>query len=315
MNTAHELLTQYQVRKTKKQKRAFIRYATEKANALGYRSVSVEKGKWKSENIVVGNVGSAKVVFTAHYDTCPVLPFPNFITPKNIWLYLLYQVGLSVFLIALMGAVSLAVLRLLLLVGGTGPVWDILIDFLPMIASLSVLFILLMGPANRHTANDNTSGVLTLFEIMAALPEERRAEVAFVFFDLEEMGMLGSASFASRHKNAMRGKLLVNFDCVSDGKEVLLYVKKQARGFVPLLERAFAHDGTMRVEVATKGVIYPSDQMMFPCGVGVATFKKTKGGLLYMNRIHTPRDVIFEEENIRFLTKGALALCEILAKE
>ena len=41
--------------------------------------------------------------------------------------------------------------------------------------------------------------------------------------------------------------------------------------------------------------------------------QKTKGGLLYMDRIHTPRDTVFREENIAFLTDGSLRLTQALA--
>jgi hypothetical protein len=48
----------------------------------------VEKASFGGRNIVIGNPDTAKVLYTAHYDTCARLPFPNFITPKNIFIYL-----------------------------------------------------------------------------------------------------------------------------------------------------------------------------------------------------------------------------------
>ena len=135
--------------------------------------------------------------------------------------------------------------------------------------------------------------------------------MAFVFFDLEEMGLIGSSSFAARHKAVLKNKLVVNFDCVSDGETVLLAVKKKARAYLPMLKRAFTDDENVTVDVATKGVFYPSDQMKMPCGVGVAALKKTKSGILYMDRIHTRRDVIFREENIKYLTNASIKLLNL----
>jgi len=40
-------------------------------------------------------------------------------------------------------------------------------------------------------------------------------------------------------------------------------------------------------------------------GVGVAALQRTKSGLLYLDRLHTERDVIFDERNIEYI-KGAL---------
>ena len=58
------------------------------------------------------------------------------------------------------------------------------------------LWWMLDGKANRHTANDNTSGVAAVMELMARLPEEQRSKAAFILFDNEEKGMLGySAAF------------------------------------------------------------------------------------------------------------------------
>ncbi len=85
-----------------------------------------------------------------------------------------------------------------------------------------MLFLLIFGPANKHTANDNTSGVTTLLDIMASLPLDQRDKVAFVFFDLEEAGLFGSSSFASKHKDIRNNRLVLIFDCVSAARQCSL---------------------------------------------------------------------------------------------
>lgn len=301
--TTKEIFEKYQIRKNKKQKSAFIEYVKHLATDQGY-TVHVEKGMFGARNIVVGDPSRAKVVYTAHYDTCPVLPFPNFITPKSIALYLLYQVGIifGIFAAVAIGVGVLTVLVEALNLGTDFTFWA------TEIAYFGLLFLLLAGPANKHTANDNTSGVTLLIDIMCDLPENERDSVAFVFFDLEEMGLFGSMSFARKHKREMKNKLLLNFDCVSDGENMLFALRKKAKKYRTAIETAFEAKDGFRVDVADKGVFYPSDQMQFPCGVGVAALRSTKGGLLYMNRIHTRRDVIYREENIAFLKNGAIAL-------
>ena len=79
---SREVLDKYQIRKTKAQKNAFISFLQEKVGKMGYTS-KLEAGKGGACNIIVGDVESAKVVYTAHYDTCPVLPFPNFIYSRT----------------------------------------------------------------------------------------------------------------------------------------------------------------------------------------------------------------------------------------
>jgi hypothetical protein len=47
-------------------------------------------------------------------------------------------------------------------------------------------------------------------------------------------------------------------------------------------------------------------------GVGVAAFRKTKNGLLYLNRIHTKKDTVYEQKNIDFLKNGSIKLLELI---
>ncbi len=299
-----DIFEKYQIRKTRRQKTAFIEYATQKAEEEGY-SVRVEKGCLGVRNIVVGEPDTAKVIYTAHYDTCPRLPFPNFLTPKNFGVYLLYNVALVLAIIAVMGLMGGIVIFAGLLLDLHEAVLSVLVRVL--YAGLFVL--LLFGPANKHTANDNTSGVTLLFGIMKALPEEQREKAAFVFFDHEELGLIGSSSFAGKHKAVRSNTLLINFDCVSDGQNILIVAKKAAAAYSALLSEAFASHGDFAVQVTEKA-FYPSDQAKFKKGVGVAAFKRTRGGMLYMNRIHTSKDTVYRRENIDFFIHGAVRLTE-----
>ncbi len=307
MNTIiNDIFSRYEVRKTKKQKTAFIEYTEGKAEELGY-TARIEKGIFGTRNIVVGDPDTAKVIYTAHYDTCPRLPFPNFLTPLNFGIYLLYNLVLllAFFAIAFLIGFVFGCVGALLSLDGT------VVSVLSAACYLLLLVLLLFGPANKHTANDNTSGITVLFGIMKALPAEQREKAAFVFFDNEEIGLIGSASFAGKHKSIKANTLLINFDCVSDGKELLLVAKKKAKVCKELLSRAYAGDGAFAVRVTDKA-FYPSDQANFKKGVGVAVFQKTKRGTLYINKIHTKKDTVYQRENIDFLIDGSLKLTELL---
>lgn len=307
--TTKTIFERFEVRKTKKQKTAFIEYVQQLAKERGY-SCCVEKGSMGARNIVVGDPDTAKVVYTAHYDTCPVMPFPNFITPKHFGIYLLYQLALTLGILVVIFAALFLVGEL---INWLGFIPDWFIPLVCLVIPYSVVGLLLFGPANRHTANDNTSGVTVLVDLLCALPEEKRAKVALIFFDLEEVGLVGSASFAKVHKKAMKDRLLINFDCVSDGTNLLFVLSKQSQKYASAIESAFPSDGEFSVEVLSKGIFYPSDQRNFPCGVGVAALKRTRfGNILYMDRIHTPKDTVYRQENIAFLVEGALRLPELI---
>ncbi len=312
--TTKTVFDTYEIRKSKKQKSAFIDYVKSTAAAEGYEC-HTEKGYFGARNIVVGDPDTAKVVYTAHYDTCAVMPFPNFITPKNIGIYLLYQLLITV---VVLGAPTLLIAGLYFLLPSipgmaTAVLW-LLLDDLWLILLIAMLWLIMAGPANKHTANDNTSGVTTLLDIMTALPAELRGDVAFIFFDLEEMGLFGSAGYANHHKGVMKNTLLLNFDCVSDGSTILFALRKGAVRHAEAIKAAFPSTEAHTVEVVSKGVFYPSDQANFTRGVGVAALKRTKGGLLYMDRIHTKRDTVYEEGNIELLREGAIRLAGMLCR-
>ena len=174
-----DVLESFQVRKSKKQKKAFTGAVTEYAKGLNY-TVCVEKGSLGSRNIVIGDAANAKYLVTAHYDTCAWMPVPNFITPCNFVAYLLWQILLTFGIFAVAFGLSLGVS---LLVNAPGLGMGLFLVLL-----YGILGCLLFGPANRHTANDNTSGVVTVLEIMESLPDNLKDRVAFVLFDLEEAG-------------------------------------------------------------------------------------------------------------------------------
>lgn len=310
--TAQTVLEKYQVRKTKNQKTAFIDYVQHTAAAEGYEC-HTEPGYFGARNIVVGNPDQARVIYTAHYDTCARLPFPNFITPKNIGIYLLYQLALTVILLGIPTLLTVGIAALLSLTAVSESLRFLILYYGWLLFILVEMGLVMAGPANPHTVNDNTSGVITLLDIMQTLPTDLRGHVAFIFFDLEEMGLFGSAGYASKHKSIRKNTLLLNFDCVSDGDTILFALRGGAKKYTSAIESAFRDTDTLHADVVSKGVFYPSDQANFTRGVGVAALKKSKRGLLYMDRIHTKHDTVYQEENIAYLTDGAVKLAQSLA--
>jgi hypothetical protein len=311
--TTKRIFDQYQVRKSKKQKAAFAAYVRDVCAEQGY-SFTQEAGSFGANNLIVGNPRQAKLLLTAHYDTCARLPFPNFITPKSFSLYLLYQILISVLLLLPSAVILFGVPAILTLAGVETSLAVSIGGFCAYVALLAVLLLMVAGPANRHTANDNTSGVALLLDIMHTLPGELRDEVAFIFFDLEEVGLFGSAGYRAKHKKETKTQLLLNFDCISDGDHLLFALRKGAVPYADAIRRAFPTTQTHTVDVASRGVFYPSDQMNFPCGVGVAALKKSRRlGVLYMDRIHTKHDVVYCESNVSYLCEGVIRLVQDLA--
>ena len=310
--TTKEIFDKYEIRKTKEQRKSFRDYLTSYATSLGYK-VNQEKAARGATNVIVGDPTNAKVVYTAHYDTCAVMPMPNFITPKCLSIYILYQLILS-FMVYIIPISVMIGSRHVLNATSSNLLFTATLFFGYALLILFT-FLLMAGPANKHTANDNTSGVTLLIDIMSDLPCELRENVAFIFFDLEELGTIGSKGYAIKHKAAAKKMLLINFDCVSDGSNILFALKKKAAHIAPKLSEAFRSNEKYSVEIADKGVFYPSDQRNFELGIAVSSLNKSKHGILYMNKIHTPRDIVYDEENIEFLKNGAIEFVRSLSKD
>lgn len=299
---SQKILENYQIRKTKKQKLAFIDLLREHFPDLKVQ----EGGIIKCRNVIIGDVESAKLVLTAHYDTCSVLPLPNFITPKKPLLTILYSLLLIIplFLIVLLFNVVLNQL--------SNNYW--LHYFISIALYFGLLALLVIGPANKHTANDNTSGVVTLCELLQTMTREERDKVAFVFFDHEETGLIGSYRFKKQYKQVMSDKLLINFDCVSDGDYLLLAATKAAaEAYGPQFEESFLSTDCKTVLLdKLEKIYYPSDHAGFPVALAAAALKHKPIIGYYMDRIHTARDTVFDETNIDLLCSGVCRLLEKL---
>lgn len=291
-----DVLEQFPIRKTKKQKQAFRDAVQSYAAEQGYET-TVEKGSLGSRNIIIGNPETAKYLITAHYDTPARLLFPNFITPCNFLVFLLYQlviVGLFVAVSVLVGVAAYAVSQN----------FDIAYN-LGMFVYFAMLIVMMVGPANKHNANDNTSGVVSVLEIARTMPENQRHKVCFILFDLEEAGLVGSSSYRQKHKKTTDQQIILNLDCVGDGDEIVFFPSKKVCKDDQMMAnicRCVGRYGEKSIAVCNKGFrYYPSDQANFPYGVGIAAFNRGKRIGLYCSRIHTDKDTILEETNVNIL--------------
>ncbi len=300
--TPMDILTAFPVRKSGKQKQSFRNAVQSYVTALGYES-TVEKGSFGSRNLVIGDPEKAKFLITAHYDTCARLPFPNLITPCDFWLFLGYQLLVAAFLLAVPTIFELG--GGFVLGNWEAGYWVWYLSFWVM------LVLMLVGPANQHNANDNTSGVITVLEIARTLPENQRSKVCFVLFDLEEPGLIGSASYRRAHKAATGHQLVLNLDCVGDGDHIRLFPTKKLkkdRKQLTSLYKACGYFGKKDILVHEKGFsVYPSDQVNFPFGVGFCALRSCKSGV-YLSRIQTPKDTILEETNVNLLRAALTTL-------
>ena len=288
---SQKILDAHQVRKTIAQKEGFIQLIR-----THFPEAVIQESRFpRCRNIIIGDIEKAQVILTAHYDTCAQLPFPNFIAPKRPLLSLLYGVAVAIPIIAIVAIVNIF-LGLLI-----SDFW--LHYWISLIVYFGTFSLLIFGPANQHTANDNTSGVVALCELLGVLTPDSRAKAAFVFFDHEETGLIGSSRFRAAYKQQIQNKLLINLDCVSDGDTIMLSVSKHARKeWQKSLEYSFQFcDGKTVIFTKAERTYYPSDQLGFPQSVAIAALKYRHPIGYYMDRIHTSKDTVFDKQNIKLL--------------
>lgn len=297
MTVLEEVLAKYPVRHTAEQKKAFRAYAVDMAKSLGYRAQVEQTGRFmKHNNVIIGDPERAITTITAHYDTPAKHLLPSLIIPKNVPVFYSWQLLTVLILLA----ITLVVTMLVGLILPSGVLW----------VFVGVYFALLMllnyGPANQHNANNNTSGVAALFEIMAAIPEKLRGKVAFILFDDGEKGKQGSINYGKAHLQVQSVRTVISLDCVGVGEDILVLPKKLAR-MRPEYARlcaAMQEDATRDVYILEKGATtYTSDHDSFECGVAILACKKTSGVGWYVPHLNTKKDTQCSQANLTFLAQ------------
>ena len=287
----------FPVRRSAEEKKEFRSYMLSEAEEMGLHSSVETTLDGKNDNVIIGDPKSAKIVLTAHYDTPAPSLFPNIMIPRNIPLFFAYQMLPVIVLLAIALSVSYLV----------GIVWlgnerAYMLTFLALYYGLFIL--MFRGFSNPKNYNDNSSGVATLMELMKSTKGE---DVAFIFFDNEEKGKKGSKAYFNDHKADMEKKLLINFDCVGNGKTIVFIAKEEAEKTdeYKALMNSFAQNGEYTTEFyPMRGSESNSDYKNFPMGIGCMACKKTKGGMLYTPAIHTRKDTTVKNENIEYITDG-----------
>lgn len=299
----------FPVRNTPEEKEAFREFTLDFASGMGWNARTEDDSRHL--NIVFGDPERAETVFTAHYDTPRRSLFPNLMMPCARRLSFLYQIGIVLLLLVVptLAALWLFYRLIPLDYGAVSGRLALLGVYFLVYFGLFLLFF--KGRKNPHNANDNTSGVATVMEILLAVPEEKRGKVAAILFDDEEKGKQGSKVFASAHQSIKKSTRVVNFDCVGLGNHFVVIENKSFN----LKDESFREAFGMLSEVIFrngKKARANSDHHSFDQGITVLTCKKSSQGILYADRIHTPKDTEVSEENIHQLCDVSIRYIEKL---
>lgn len=305
------LFAEYQVRKNKKQKTSFIQQACSAAASARYTS-NVVRTRSGARNIIVGDLEKAAVVYTAHYDTPSRSLLPSFVFPATPALTILYQMAVA-FAVLIPAFIVYFAMSAIFGAFGISPAVVVLLSLIFAAAAFVTAMILFVsGPPCKNNANANTSGVAALFEIMAEIPEELHDYAAFVFFDEQENGCVGSREFARKNRRKLGKKLVVNFDCIGIGDEIVIATRSGVKKELEFIKEAFDEERGFAVSMLKGGNRIPSDHNNFKHGVGISAFKRSKTGMLYADGMCSDNDELCEEKNLNYIIESAIKLVRII---
>ncbi len=302
----NEINENFPIRRTEEQKKGLFEYVKSEAESVGLNA-RIEQLEKKHNNIVIGDIENASVVYTAHYDTPARSLLPNLMMPRNPGLAYAYAFGIP----------------LVIAFASLGVAYTLQAAFsLPYPAFAAIYLALYFGiffgimrrGANKTNKNDNTSGVATVLSIMAKNPQN----VAYILFDNEEKGLLGSKALLKSNKELWEDKPLINFDCVGLGDNIVIVAMEKAEKHPVFRKIAdiVKSDGEYSVGIyPKKGSVGNTDSKNFPCGFSVLACKKSKKGVLYTPYIHTKLDTVASSENIYFLADAFSKLPAFVCEE
>ena len=295
-NYFKEICSLFPIRRTKEQKSAFFDYVSGEFEPNRVKKDILEK---EHENIVIGDIESAKVIFTAHYDTPATSLVPNLMLPANKFINYLYHLGYPLILALLSLAVAFGIGRLLSLELYYTVALYLVIYFVAFFAATRMV-------TNKNNVNDNSSGVATVISLAKQI---NKREVAFVLFDNEEKGLLGSKAMSKAYKDLLKDKTVINFDCVANGNEIIFIVKKgaeESEEYAILKNSLIAKEGFNLHFLPFKGSASNSDYKNFERGIGVMACTKGKFVKFYTDKIHTNKDTVGREENVSYIVEQML---------
>ena len=291
-----ELFGSLNVRMQRKQKKAFRDYVAQKSKQMNYKCK--EDKHALATNVVVGDLDSAKYVFTAHYDTPPRLP--RFFT-KHMSLYTALAAAALVGICYSSAALAFELTK-------SPEIMETVFNIAQIgmygTIGLSTLHVLgFLGTPNPTNYDDNTSGCYALLKLMQEyenLPYASKKQVAFIFFDNEEKGLIGSLSHRLKHKKNLKGKTYINLDCVGRGDQMNLYHFGKKPAIVEELQAVLKTNKLFKAEPKKSNIISSmSDHFSFKDEDHVTLLSvDSKNPKSLYGHIHSSADDYIDKENI-----------------
>ena len=262
-----------------------------------------------AQNVVIGNPEKAEVVVCAHYDTPPRMPS---------WFIHHQLASIGIGSAVLVGGLGFLVPRWALANLPPDQVVTLLTGIehgtKALTGALMAYMMGFLGGENKKNFDDNSSGVLTILNLLEHyknFPQEAKDKIAFVLLDNEEKFLLGSFTYALRHKKQVKRQEFVNVDCVGVGKRMNIYHfnGKKWRGKRPAIAEKLRDqmnaNGAFNPRIRRSGLMSTSDHLAFGKSKGACCLltveEDDKQSLV--KHIHSKKDTRLDQDNIADLVK------------
>ena len=252
---------EFPVRSTRAEREAFREFLIRSAADMGYKAEVEENGMMKYRNVIVGDPEHAAVLFVAAQDT----PVRRFLPETEILhspVFFILQQLLHVFAL-FVPSVAAAYLAMQLL----GNARIALAAFL--IVYLGLILLLRFGPAQKENSMITAAPAL-LLDLMAAIPEERRKKVAFMFTDARYQGRGGSRAYAKAHEQVAYTRMTVTVDQPYTGNQTVTVARPLAEkctGYRSFLRRLSEQEILHTEHLPNRWTVMQTDQKQFKCGI------------------------------------------------
>lgn len=292
MDRLLEELRKRQKRYTKEEKEEFFEFLKDKLNKLDYSYRETKTKFLNSLHLETETENDPKIVLLAHYDTSTTIP---------VWFEWIIRLSghtrsLLIFII------MFSAYQLVLLSNNS-----LIIDVFRIGVVVSIIIPLLFIP-NKHTMNDNTSGILALLILAERISKDDnlKSKVKFVFTDNEEKALVGSFQLKKIWEKSVfqySNSKIISIDSIGRGETAVIsynFVDNLAKELKKHMENDFE-------EVKSINMWFTpfSDAFNFwrQGAVNINMMDKSiiPGGYCIQD-IHSKRDTYISEMNIKSVT-------------
>lgn len=298
-----ELNSTHKRRFKKIEKKNFYDYVSNLSSNLGYES-SIQGSK-RTKNIIFGDLENAEILIGAHYDT----PFfsRHLTILTRFFGYWIGQFILIPLMVLLYSGLMVLGFKVIDNINFKVEIMNYIIrPVIPLISFIIFMFILMPFMfSNPSNANDNTSGVLGVLSCMKKLSPNLKNKVAFVLFDNEEWGLLGSNNL-SRYikKQRIKNKFVINMDCIGLGE--YYYICGLKSNIMEKLTDNLKIEANLNdIKTSNFKYAYPSDHVSFKESLSICVYSKailTK--TVSIKNYHSPNDKVIDLNKIDIISNA-----------